>query len=161
MKKNIFLVLFLLLGLLPAYTFLGWIYIFNKYPFKTQIEKKLIYDQDLFFGVDLVKSSYFPLLILFIGLCSIIYFLIKLIRETKRDNKKSRSYFVFLGIIILYSFFFLLGAFMSLWFVRIGFKKIALLPPCLHRWNSYRGTLTHVTQKKTSKKILFCGKYAS
>jgi uncharacterized membrane protein SpoIIM required for sporulation len=107
MKHNILFTFFVLAGLIPVYTFSGWIYIFNKYRNLTHIDKQHNYNKEILLGVT-TNNIYITLTVILLGLCSIVYFSFQLRRKEEENKISILKYTIYLALIIIFAFFTLL-----------------------------------------------------
>lgn len=104
MKDKIILSLFLLTGAVPVYTFLGWIYVFDKYPDFSQVEKQRKFNQDIFLGIHATDSFFMKLAVILLGLGSIAFFIVRLVKIQNKIGKSSQIVNIALtGIIAIFT----------------------------------------------------------
>lgn len=104
MKDKILFSLFFLAGAVPVYTFLGWIYVFNKYPDFSQIEKQGKFNQDIFFGIHATNSFSIKLIVILLGLSSIVFLIVRLIKIQDKIRKSGLIFnIVLIGIIAIFT----------------------------------------------------------
>lgn len=114
MKEKILFSLAVIFGLIPVYTFLGWIIIFNKYPERTHLEKQQIYNNEIFFGINATNNQFIGISIILFGVFAVLYLSLQL-RKSEGEKKISVSKFIIvLPLIILFGVFTLLSIFMIL-----------------------------------------------
>lgn len=114
MKNRILVIIGVILGFIPVYTVLGWIYIFNHFPEASHIKKQSIFAKKILFGIDSINTLQFHLLTLFFGFISVFIFGMFLSRLYQKINRKPsvKVYFtIYLTLLILFS----LVTFLNIW----------------------------------------------
>jgi len=99
MKNRLFFLTGIILGLIPVYTTLGWIYVFKSYPQFTQAEKVIQFKQVILCNKS-VSEGLLSFLLLLCGALSITCFSI-LLRLTKKIENKRRANFQFIINLLL------------------------------------------------------------
>jgi hypothetical protein len=99
---NFFSVIFSFFGAIPTYTSICWIYIFNKYPQLSHIQKQDLFSQTFFWGFAITSNSILQLCIIALGLCSVFYFGYLVFR--KQNNSIKRE-IINISIFIIFSIF--------------------------------------------------------
>jgi hypothetical protein len=112
MKNKILVGIGTLLGIIPVYTTLGWIIVYNLYPTISHVEKQKLFSTKILFGIssDLHKVTLFVVLS---GLLAVFIYLLILLNLKKRAlDTRNKGYFV---LCVFLASFFLLFTLMQAW----------------------------------------------
>lgn len=115
MRFKLIFIIGIILGLLPIYTTLGWMYVYNSYPQYTQSEKVTHFKHIILHDLNL-NLSFLSLQLFLCGAISIICFSI-LVRHSEviEDKRKAKFNFTInLLLLIIVSIFTILNLWMSL-----------------------------------------------
>lgn len=110
MKTKILFLFFTVVGLIPAYTVLGWITIFNKYPKLSQVNKLQLFNREVFFGFADIQSFFIQGLVILAGICSIFYFIQNPIKNQHLKRLKLVAYIILLSIFSIFTL-------LNIWFI--------------------------------------------
>jgi hypothetical protein len=115
MKNKILTVLAIILGVLPVYEILAWIYVFNNNLAASHEEKQIIFNDQMFFGIVFFKTIQSHVLTALLGLISVTIFSVLIyynnLNTISTLKTKRINFFTYLFFLIIYSFFTLLCVF--------------------------------------------------
>lgn len=115
MRFKLFFIIGIVVGLMPIYSTLGWLYVFNVYPHYSHAEKVIHFKHLILHDIS-VNLGFLSLLLILCGAISIICFSISL-RHSGAIENKYRAKFNFsinLLLLIIVSIFTALNLWMSL-----------------------------------------------